>query len=54
MTQDGFNYYDGEFRPTKSGLNFKNLNPCTEESIGKFPQSCLDEVNHVCELAKIF
>ena len=57
--QDGFNYYDGRFQEVASGGNgpfrttkFNNTNPCNQESIGKFPQSGLEEVSHVCDAAK--
>ena len=49
---NGFNYYNDEFHSKKSETTFHNINPCTEEPIGEFPQSSLEEVNHACELAK--
>ena len=50
--QDGFNYYDGKFQKIDHAEKFDNINPCNEQSIGKFQQSTAEEITHVCESAK--
>ena len=52
MLQDGSNYFDGTFHQIESNLRFQNIDPCTEKSIGEFPQTSFKEVNYVCESAK--
>jgi len=50
--KNGFNYYDGKFQKKDHVEKFDNLNPCNEQSIGKFPQSTPEEISHACESAK--
>ena len=48
----GYNYIDGEFVSSESDDYFDNIDPCTEQSLGEFPNSSHTEIDQVYESAR--
>ena len=50
---EGSNYINGEWMSSsKEEHFFSNINPCTEEYLGHFPETLFEEVDNTCEIAK--
>ena len=48
----GYNYINGAFVSSESDDYFDNIDPCTEQSLGEFPNSTHTEIDQVYESAR--